>query len=94
MVNTRESIGISGVRKCRGNIRNRGGQYPGMKGPKPSSSGMACYDLDKFGTFFGTFWVEGGGDFSPSPRNPLIFRWALQGTILRPTDYESDALTG
>ena len=55
---------------------------------------MACYDLDKFGTFFGTFWVAGGGDFFPSPRNPLIFRWALQGTILRPTDYESDALTG
>ncbi len=55
---------------------------------------MACYDLDKFGTFFGTFWVEGGGDFSPSPRNLLIFKWALLGSNQRPPDYESDALTG
>lgn len=60
MVNYRAGIGMSCVRKCRGNIRNRRGQFPGMKGPKPSSSGMACYDLDKFGTFLGLFgWKEG-----------------------------------
>jgi len=60
MINFRESIGISGVRRCRGNIRRRGVNIPEWGGRVLVDLEWLVMTSTNLGLFLGLFgWKEG-----------------------------------